>query len=298
MITTRLVEDDRDIDTYLQVRNRVHPDRPMPREAIDDARQKSGHIDVIAELDGEPVGVASVERFGGDPDSDLASMTIRVPRENRRRGIGTALDRRCSEHARRLGKSRLWVALRGEDADSLAYYTHRGFEEVGRMREVWLDLEQAAVTPVVPDGIRMSTLTPEHERGAYEVALEAEPDIPSGADLVPGSFERWRERSLGPLVMPELSFVALDGERVVGYALLGRFDAETADHWMTGVARSARGRGIALAMKQQQIAAAKDAGWRFLRTQNDLANAPMRRVNEQLGYEPRIEWVQLTGALL
>jgi GNAT superfamily N-acetyltransferase len=298
MITTRLVEDDRDIDTYLQVRNRVHPDRPMPREAIDDARQKSGHIDVIAELDGEPVGVASVERFGGDPDSDLASMTIRVPRENRRRGIGTALDRRCSEHARRLGKARLWVALRGEDADSLAYYTHRGFEEVGRMREVWLDLEQAAVTPVVPDGIRMSTLTPEHERGAYEVALEAEPDIPSGADLVPGSFERWRERSLGPLVMPELSFVALDGERVVGYALLGRFDAETADHWMTGVARSARGRGIALAMKQQQIAAAKDAGWRFLRTQNDLANAPMRRVNEQLGYEPRIEWVQLTGALL
>jgi hypothetical protein len=54
---------------------------------------------------------------------------------------------------------------------------------------------------------------------------------------------------------------------------------------MTGVARSERGRGIALALKEAQIAGAKAAGWKRLRTQNDLANAPMRRVNEKLGYE-------------
>ena len=67
---------------------------------------------------------------------------------------------------------------------------------------------------------------------------------------------------------------------------------------MTGVARSARGRGIALALKQAQIAAARDAGWTFLRTMNDLGNAPMRRVNEKLGYERRFEWVHLGGPLL
>jgi RimJ/RimL family protein N-acetyltransferase len=67
---------------------------------------------------------------------------------------------------------------------------------------------------------------------------------------------------------------------------------------MTGVARSARGRGIALALKQAQIAAARDAGIRYLRTQNDLANAPMRRVNEKLGYRKRYEWVHLGGPLL
>jgi RimJ/RimL family protein N-acetyltransferase len=67
---------------------------------------------------------------------------------------------------------------------------------------------------------------------------------------------------------------------------------------MTGVTRSARGRGVALALKQAQIAAAKDAGWKSLRTQNDLGNAPMRRVNEKLGYERRFEWAHLGGPLL
>jgi hypothetical protein len=49
--------------------------------------------------------------------------------------------------------------------------------------------------------------------------------------------------------------------------------------------RDSRGRAVALALKQAQIAAAKEAGWSFLRTQNDLANAAMRSVNEKLGYE-------------
>ena len=67
---------------------------------------------------------------------------------------------------------------------------------------------------------------------------------------------------------------------------------------MTGVARSHRGRGIALALKETQIAAAKAAGYKTLRTQNDLGNAPMRRVNEKLGYVRKFEWVHLGGPLL
>jgi hypothetical protein len=57
-------------------------------------------------------------------------------------------------------------------------------------------------------------------------------------------------------------------------------------------------RGIALALKQAQIVAAKGAGLAFLQTQNDLGNAAMRRVNEKLGYERRFEWVHLVGPLL
>ena len=61
---------------------------------------------------------------------------------------------------------------------------------------------------------------------------------------------------------------------------------------------SARGRGVAYAVKQHQAAAARAAGWRRLRTQNDLANVPMLRVNEKLGYRPKFEWVHLTGPLI
>jgi mycothiol synthase len=67
---------------------------------------------------------------------------------------------------------------------------------------------------------------------------------------------------------------------------------------MTGVARRARGRGVALALKQAQIAAAKEAGVKFLHTTTDLGNAPMRRVNEKLGYERKFEWLHLGGPLL
>jgi hypothetical protein len=53
-----------------------------------------------------------------------------------------------------------------------------------------------------------------------------------------------------------------------------------------------------VALKQAQITAVQTAGLAYLRGQNDLANAPMRRVNEKLGYEKRFEWVQLGGPLL
>ena len=52
---------------------------------------------------------------------------------------------------------------------------------------------------------------------------------------------------------------------------------------MTGVRRAWRRRGIALALKQAQIDAAKAAGLRRLRTANAVQN-PMLLVNERLGF--------------
>lgn len=298
MIVVRTVLTEEDIDTYIAVRNRVHPQTPMPREVVLDDRQQPDHLDLIAERDNAPAGAASTSKFGGAPDGDLAYLTMRVIREHRHVGVGTALHRRASEHARELGKTAFLVVARADDADSLAYYARRGFEERGRMQDVTLELATTDVRAAVPAGLEIVQLTEEHEQGAYEVACEADADIPAAEPIASGSFEQWSRRSLGTLLIRELSFVALAEGRVVGYALLGRHTAETAEHWMTGVARSARGRGVALALKQTQIVAAKEAGWRFLRTQNDLGNAPMRRVNEKLGYELKFEWVHLVGPLI
>ena len=298
MIAVRTVENDADIDTYLDVRNRVHPDLPMPREAVLDQRGKPGNLDLIADVGGVPVGVATVVKFDGAPDGDLAFTAIRVLREHRRKGVGTALHRRVSEHARSLAKGGFLVAVRGDDSDSLGYYDARGFAERGRMQDVVLELATAEIEVDVPAGLELRPATEEHDRGVYEVALEAEADIPAATPIVTGAFEQWRDLLFSGLVLRDLSFVAVEDGRVLGYAILGRHDEHTAQHWMTGVARAARGRGIALALKQAQIAAAKDAGWAFLNTQNDLGNAPMRRVNEKLGYELRFEWVHLVGPLL
>ena len=298
MITVRTVENDADIDTYLDVRNRVHPQTPMPREVVLEDRRKPDHLDLIAERDGVPVGAASTSKFGGAPDGDYAYLTMRVLREERRQGVGTALHRRASEHAELLGKQRFYVVARDDDEGSLGYYGAHGFVELGRMQDVFLDLATTDVQPSVPAGIAILAATPEHDRGAYAVALEADADIPSGEPIVSGPYEQWHDRHFGALTIRELSFVALDGDRVVGYAILNKHTADTGEHAMTGVARSYRGRGIARALKQAQIAAAKDAGYRFLRTQNDLGNASMRRVNEKLGYVRKFEWVHLGGPLL
>jgi len=295
MIAVRTVESDADIDTYLDVRNRVHPSTPMPREAVLAQRRHSDNIDLIAGLDGVPVGVATTAEFGGDPGGDLAYVTIRVLREARRQGVGGALFARAAEHARSLGKSRFYSVVRDDDADSLAFYAGRGFREASRMQDVQLDLMLVDVRPAPPDGVELVRAAEEHDRAAYAVALEADPDIPSGTPMTSGTFDQWRARNFGPLAIRELSFVAVEDGRVVGYALISRHTDDTATHAMTGVARAARGRGIALALKQAQIAAAKAAGLRYLRTQNDLGNAPMRRVNDKLGYERVLEWVHLIG---
>jgi L-amino acid N-acyltransferase YncA len=294
VIAVRLAEDGADVATYLDVRNRVHPATPMPLEAVLEQRKRPGNIDLIAELDGEPVGVATTAPFHGG-GTEVAYVTLRVLSEHRRRGVGTALHLRASEHARALEKSRFYAVVRADDQDSLGYFSRCGYAEVGRMQDVRLPL--ADLEAVEPSGIRIEPLTEEWERGAYEVALEADADIPSGEPIESGTFERWRDWNLGGLAIRELSFVAVEDDRVVGYAILQRHGVGTAVHAMTGVARAARGRGIAFALKQMQIARAKAAGLDELCTQNDLGNAPMRRVNEKLGYVLRYEWVHLTGPL-
>jgi mycothiol synthase len=298
VIKVRELRDD-EVDVYLDVRNRVNPDTPIQRDVFVDDRQRAGHLDLLAELDGAPVGVSSVGIYGGAPDSDAAFVTLKVLPEHRRLGVGTALHYDASEHAREaLGKSRFFCVVRHDDADSLAYYTAHGYEEVGRMQDAFLELATAHVEPTVPDGIEIVPLAAERDRATYEVALEADADIPTGEPHTSGSFEHWYERNLGAFVNRDLSFVALEHGQVVAYAILQRLDDDTAEHAMTGVARAARGRGIASALKQAQVAAAKQAGLSFLRTQNDLGNAPMRRINDKLGYVPRFEWVHLTGPLL
>jgi len=95
MTIVRPVESDADIDTYLEVRNRVHPETPLPREVVLDDRQDPEHLDLIAERDGIPVGAASASKFGGAPDGLRSS-----PRRARRTATSAprtiSATRRCA----------------------------------------------------------------------------------------------------------------------------------------------------------------------------------------------------------
>ena len=45
MIVVRLVESETDIDAYVAVRARVHPQTPLPREVVIEDRKRPDHID-------------------------------------------------------------------------------------------------------------------------------------------------------------------------------------------------------------------------------------------------------------
>jgi mycothiol synthase len=287
-----------DIHAFLAVRDVVDPEHPMTWESFEDSQKAPGRLDVLAWDDGRAVGCAFVERQWGDPVSPTGYLSIRVRAEERRRGVGTALLARVSDHVRGFGGTDLHAQFRGEAVDQQSFLEHHGFREVGRMQDVEVDLAAADGRVDVPAGIEIVPLNERHAPGMHAVALEADPDIPSATPIRTGDLERWYERHLGPLAIRDLSFVALAGDEIVGFAILGECVPGVGEHWMTGVKRAWRGRGVAVALKQAQIAAARAAGLERLRTQNDLANAPMRRVNEKLGYLPRLEWLQYAGPLL
>ncbi len=125
---------------------------------------------------------------------------------------------------------------------------------------------------------------PDAAEGMYEVAREAEPDIPGGAPVRP--YDSWRAAELErPSLEPELTFIALAGDEVVGYAILDSLRGEPW-HRLTAVKRAWRGRGIATALKRSQIQAAQKKGFARLVTTNEERNHPMRSINRALGYRP------------
>ena len=120
--------------------------------------------------------------------------------------------------------------------------------------------------------------------------------------MAPGTLEEFRVRDVDRASIPPGGFaVALEAAsgRVVGYANLHASCAgnpTVAWHGMTAVARDWRGRGVASALKRATIAWAAANGIEALETANDTDNAPMRAVNERLGYRPLPDEIYYRGS--
>ena len=150
----------------------------------------------------------------------------------------------------------------------------------------------------MPDGVEILPFVAELEPAVYTAALEIARDVPTAQERFEiGSIEQWREHELPASTLRDCSFVARAGADVVGYATLVDGEDGVGLHAMTGVRPDWRRRGIALALKQAQIEAAKAAGLRRLRTANAVQN-PMLRVNERLGFRRDVDWLHLRGPLL
>lgn len=200
---------------------------------------------------------------------------------------------RASDAARRLGKDGLEAWTTTKTPAVAPWLEARGYAEVRRYVISELDVGAAAE----PDPPRFPLVTlaerPDLAGELYALARAAYPDQPGRAESrVDEEWYRWGLRAH----RPEAFFVALEEGRVIGYGYLEEHDGVWSNGFMA-VARDARGRGVAGAIKRAQIAWAKRNGVRVLRTANEVRLCSMLDLNRRLGYAPRYEEIVLRGPL-
>ena len=209
------------------------------------------------------------------------------------RSIDEAVWRQASAAARALGKSGLEVWTTTETPAVVAFLVERGYDEVRRY--VVSELDVAAAPEPEPPGITLATFAdrPDLAPALFEIALQSYPDQPGRSEQILESFESWRHWGLDGQP-PDAYFIALEGERVLGYGYL-EIDGETGHHGFTAIARAERGGGVASAIKRAQIAWAKGHGLRRLKTANETRLTGMLALNARHGYRPLYEEIVLRG---
>jgi GNAT superfamily N-acetyltransferase len=226
---------------------------------------------------------------------DAAFLNVWVLPERRRRGVGSVLlAALAGAAAREQGATVLRARARAGETAALGFLARHGFSEVTREIESRLDL--AGDLPPgsgPPAGVEIVGLAnrPDLAPDAHALSIEAFADVPGLGGTVAVAFDEWRRENVDE-ALTDGSFLALAlaGGRVVGSVGLTvrPGEPEAVEHLLTAVSRPWRRRGVARALKSAQIAWARGAGYRELVTYNDGANAAMLRLNERLGYRPRV----------
>jgi GNAT superfamily N-acetyltransferase len=204
-----------------------------------------------------------------------------------------ALWHQASAAARAIGKESLEVWTTDETPDVVPFLEARGYGIVRRYRIT--ELEVTTAPDPDPPAFPLTTFAarPDLADELYEIACEAYPDQPGRSEQRMPPFDDWRSWGLDPHPA-DAYFIALDGERVLGYGYL-EVEGENAKHGFMALRREARGRGLAGAIKRAQIAWAKANGIRSLRTATELRLASMLSLNERLGYRTLYTELVLRG---
>lgn len=205
--------------------------------------------------------------------------------------IDEELWRDASARARELGKSGLEVWTTDRAPEVVEFLEPRGYVEVRRY--VISELDVAAAPDPGPPGLELVTFAerPDLAPALYELAQVAYADQPGRSESKIS--ETWFQWGLAANP-PESYFIALDGDDVLAYGYLEHDDGQWKNGF-TAVAREARGRGIAGAIKRAQIAWAKENGVPALRTANEVRLEGMLALNRRFGYRTLYDEIVLRG---
>ena len=253
--------------------------------------------------DGSVAGGSTVgpRRMGDSGDGTLSGQ-VQVFRAHARKGIGRALLELIESEAKRRNAPRILSAVSAAIPGALDWAVKRGYVEIGRRIESYVDVQTFDATPfrdlvtrVKGSGIRLLTFAERVDglddagreafwRGLWEAEGPVWDDVPWAAPAPHWPYERFHRLVVesGKTLM-EASILALDGERIAGFTSTIK-QQDKGFTAMTGTAREYRGRQIALAMKVAMLERARAAGLSAMLTTNDEPNKAMRGINAKLGY--------------
>ncbi|MFF1822477.1 GNAT family N-acetyltransferase [Kribbella sp. NPDC058245] len=282
-----------DLDQLVVLNTAVRPYAVGAREGLSSglaAVTDGTGVAFAAELDGQLIGWSVVRPAPWLNSDDAYSLQVIVHPDHRRQGIGTQLLRACEAW---LEARSTWLAQTIADEHGIEFARRAGFTVAGELTYAGVELDGAAPTVQVPEGLTLVPLSQLTPRDVFPVYRETAADIPGGS-AIDAEFD-WYESHVwsGPLFDPELSVALVDGGVVVAFSIAFREETRL---WtdMTGTASSHRGRGLAGVVKAASLAAARNAGVTAAYTMMNLVNEPMLTVNRRLGYRPVGLRTQLT----
>ena len=130
-------------------------------------------------------------------------------------------------------------------AEGIALMAARDYQPVRVTYTMKIDLTEPPPAPVWPEGVTVRAFVPgQDDQATFEAFEEAFADL---WQRPPGTLERFLSKQRRPYFDPELWFLAMEGETIVGTALADDVDG---NGWIenVGVRRPWRRRGIALAL--------------------------------------------------
>lgn len=241
---------------------------------------------VLVAVDGtDVVGYGNVYLPATDVTAPQVRITVHVPPDLRRRGIGSAVaDAVCAEAAA-AGAGTLLIVVHDNES-SKEFAIRRGFTIGRRMSHSRVELSEVPEPPAVPDGLQVVDYEQLEPRQIWLATAAVAAGDPSGLSYAP-AYDEWVATDWNhPDLRRDLSAAVLDGDTVLSFVTTTG-DPERGVIWsnLTGTIPAARGRGLAKVVKAVALGRARDAGFVTANTGNDAANAPMLAVNAWLGYQ-------------
>lgn len=210
----------------------------------------------------------------------------------------------CLEHA----PAALLCQTREDETEKIAWLSSQGFQEAMRYPSSVLTMSDFDPNPYADQKASLATeeieivslvelagRDPAWQRKVYDLEMLLNQDVPRPTAFVPTPFEQYAPSIFeDPSFLPELWFIALDGDKYVGTTSVFKTGQTIGllENDLTGVHRDYRRRGLATALKCRLIEEAQRLGAQRIITYNE-ENNPMYQLNLQLGFQPQpadVDW--------